>query len=158
MSDAVKVIAAESGDEDAFLRAAKTEPEPLKSRYVSSKTVAVGEGVRFRLKSFDWVPDQYPRKDNDGNVIGDGKVVEITGEVIECRAAGLVEDGNVIVSCRTRRLEQMANEVGATATVPGAVLTLVRGEDEGNATGWRWTIENPDEPLPVEPPEEDEAG
>ena len=73
----------------------------------------------------------------------DAKVVEIKGQVLESHAEGLVDEGEITVTCKAVRLQQFANAVGATAVIPGAVITLVRGEDEGKAAGWRWIVEPP---------------
>jgi hypothetical protein len=135
-SSAEQIIKAESGGEDAFARAAKTEPPALKSRFVSTGSVEVGEGVRFELGSLEIVADRFSGDD-------DLKVVEIKGQVIENRAAGLVDEGEITITCKAVRLEQFANAVGKEAVIPGAAITLMRGEDEGRAAGWRWMIEEP---------------
>lgn len=130
------IIEKEGGTDDAFARAAKTEPPPLKSRFVSTGSVEVGEGVRFELTMFELVPDKF-----SGNA--DAKVAEMKGEVLESHAQGLVDEGEITITCKAVRLEQFANDVGANAVIPGAVITLVRGEDEGKTAGWRWLIEPP---------------
>jgi hypothetical protein len=136
VSDTRKIVEAESGADGAFDRAAKAEPPPLKSRFVSTGSIEIGEGVQFELSSLELVVDRF-----SGDA--DAKVAEITGQVIESRAEGLVDEGEITVTCKAVRLEQFANEVGRTAVIPGAVITLLRGEDEGRAAGWRWIIEPP---------------
>jgi hypothetical protein len=131
-----KIVEKESGADGAFDRAAKAEPPSLKSRFVSTGSVEIGEGVQFELTSFELVADRF-----SGD--GDAKVAEIKGQLIESRAEGLVDEGGITITCEAVRLEQFANEVGATAVIPGAVITLLRGEDEGKAAGWRWIIEPP---------------
>jgi hypothetical protein len=120
---------------DAFDRAASTEPPPLKSRFISTGSVGVGEGIQFELTSIELVPDRFAAD-------ADAKVFEITGEVIESRADGLVIEGPVVITAKAIRLAQFAEEVRERA-VPGSVITLRRGEDEGKAAGWRWVIEPP---------------
>jgi hypothetical protein len=135
-SGAERIIEQESGGEDAFARAAKAEPPPLKSRFVSTGTVGVGEGVQFELTTFELVADRF-----SGDA--DAKVAEMRGRVIENRATGLVDEGEITITCKAVRLEQFANDVGRRAVIPSAVITLTRGVDEGRAAGWRWTIEEP---------------
>jgi hypothetical protein len=60
-TNATKIVEQESGGEDAFLRAARTEPAPLKSKYVSSSTVAVGEGVKFAVDALEIVEDRFEK-------------------------------------------------------------------------------------------------
>jgi hypothetical protein len=124
-----------SGGDDAFDRAAKSEPPPIKSRFVSTGTVAVGEGVKFELSAAEVIPDPY----NDG-----AKIIEGKGQVIESRAQGLVDEGEITVSCRAARLEQFGNDVMERG-VPGSVITLIRGVDENKRAGWRWEIAPPEE-------------
>jgi hypothetical protein len=119
---------------DSFAVAGNTEPPALKSRYVSTRSVGVGEGVRFEVRKLEVVSDRFA---NDS----DAKVIEIEGEILESRSAGLEEHGVVVITCKAVRLEQMGNDIAKNAEVPGAIVTLVRGEDEGKAAGWRWVIE-----------------
>jgi len=136
MTKTKEIVEKESGSDGAFARAAKAEPPPLKSRFVSTGSVEIGEGVQFELSSFELVVDRF-----SGDA--DAKVIEIKGQVLESHAEGLVDEGEITVTCKAVRLEQFGNEVGARAVLPGAVITLVRGEDEGKAAGWRWIIEPP---------------
>ena len=135
----------ESGGADDFALAASTEPPTLKSRFVSTETVGIGDGVSFELASVEMVPDRF----NEGS-----KILEVKGHVIESRADGLVDEGEVTVACRAARLEQFGNAVAADG-LPGSRVTLVRGEDEGKKAGWRWTIAPPvdEEPAEGEPAE-----
>jgi hypothetical protein len=134
VSTAKEIVEKESGGEDAFLRAARTEPAPLKSRYVSSGTIDVGEGVKFAIDALEIVEDRF---ESDGS-----KVAEIRATVVESRAAGVVDDGELTITCKSVRLEQLANELGLYA-IPGAVVTLLRAEDVGKRVEWHWVIEGP---------------
>jgi hypothetical protein len=134
MSTAKEIVEKESRGEDAFTRAARTEPAPLKSRYVSSGTVAVGEGVKFAVDALEIVEDRF---ESDGS-----KVAEIRATVVESRAKGVVGDGELTITCKSVRLEQLANELGLYE-IPGAVVTLLRAEDVGKRVEWHWIIEGP---------------
>lgn len=133
-TNTAKIVEKESGGEDAFLRAAKAEPAPLRSKYISSSTVDVGEGVKFAVDALEIVEDRFEK---DG-----GKVAEIRATVIENRAAGLINDGELTITCKSVRLEQLANELGLYE-IPGAVVTLLRAEDVGKRVEWRLVIEGP---------------
>jgi hypothetical protein len=128
------IVEVESGAEDAFVRAARAEPAPLKSRYISSGTVEIGEGVKFTVDALEVVEDRF---ESDGS-----KVAEIRATVVESRAAGVVDDGQLTVTCKSLRLEQLANELGLYE-IPGAVVTLLRAEDVGKRVEWHWVIEGP---------------
>jgi hypothetical protein len=132
VSNAKEIVEKESGKDDAFERAAKAEPAPLRSRYISSGTVEVGEGVEFVVDALEIVEDRF---ESDGS-----KVAEIRATVVESRAVGVVDDGAITITCKSVRLEQLANELGLYA-IPGAVVTLLRAEDEGKRVEWRWVIE-----------------
>jgi len=136
VSDHAKVVATESGGADAFGRAARADLPPLKSGFVSTGSVEIGEWIQFELTSLEVVADKF-----SGDA--DAKVIEIKGQVIENRAKGLIDEGEVTITCKARRLEQFGNAVGVEAEIPGGVITLVRGEDEGKTAGWRWTIDPP---------------
>ena len=127
-----KIVEKESSADDAFTRAAKAEPAPLKSRYVSSGTVEVGEGVKLAIDALEIVEDRFEK---DGS-----KVAEIRATVVENRAAGLIDDGQLTITAKSVRLEQLANELGLYE-VPGAVVTLLRAEDVGKRVEWHWVIE-----------------
>lgn len=114
--------------QDPFDEAAAAEVE-LPSKYVSSTTVAVGEGLRFEVTRFEVVPDRFADDDR--------KVGEITADVLESRAARFRDGQEIVITCKPVALEQLANEGPAV----GDVITLVRGEDIGKATGWRFTVE-----------------
>jgi hypothetical protein len=127
------IIEQESGADDAFDRAARAEPPALKSRYVGSTTVAVGEGVKFAVDSLEIIEDRFNK---------DAKVAEIKATIVENRAAGLIDDGELTVTCGSARLEQLSNELGLYE-IPGAVVTLLRMPDEGKRIEWNWLIEGP---------------
>jgi hypothetical protein len=129
-----KIVEKESGGDDAFARAAKAEPAPLKSRYISSGTVEIGEGVKFAIDALEIVEDRF---ESDGS-----KVAEIRATVVESRAAGVIDDGEITITCKSLRLEQLANELGLYE-IPGAVVTLLRSEDVGKRVEWHWVIEGP---------------
>ena len=134
-----RIIETESGADDAFVRASKAEPPALKSKFVSSNHVAIGEGVKLVVDSCELVPNRF--SDDDG------KVIEIKGQVLESRAAGLIDSGEITVTCSSVRLEQFGNAVAAAGV--GSIATLVRGEDDGKAVGWRWFIDTADGNLPM---------
>ena len=126
----------ESGGPDAFDLAASSEPPPIKSKYVSTSTVAVGEGVRFRFTKIDKVVPF-----GQSNADETEKLLEVSGEIVENRAKGLIDGGTLTITCSALRLRQMGTEL--LGALPDSIVTLVRGEDEGKSAGWRWRIERP---------------
>jgi hypothetical protein len=105
-------------------------PAEMPAKYVSSSTVDVGEGIRFAVTRFEVIPDRFSEDD-------EGKVGEITGDVLESRAHRFTGGQELVVTCKAARLEALANE----APNVGDVVVLVRNEDVGKSIGWGFTIE-----------------
>jgi hypothetical protein len=73
----------ESRAADAFETVAAKQLDPLPERYVSSKTVGEGEGLRFKVTRAEIVVDRF---DDDKDRPEPKYVTELEGTVLESRA------------------------------------------------------------------------
>jgi hypothetical protein len=107
------------------------EEKPLPARFVSSSTVSEGEGLKFVVDRFELVSDQYAKEDEEPRKFG-----EIEGTVLESRASRFEAAQGITVTCRSLRLEQLANEVPEI----GDVILLIHGGFVGKVVNWKFEI------------------
>jgi hypothetical protein len=112
----------------------------LPARFVSSSTVDEGEGLRIEVMRFDLVADKFADADEEPRKFG-----EITGDVLESRADRFTDGQEVVLTCRSVRLEQLANEHPG----PGDTVTLIHGGFLGKVVDWKYSIQRAGEVTPA---------